>query len=209
MTEDISANALRLAAPGRRERKRRQVACHLADTAWTLFGKHGFERVTMEHIAETADVSKATLYKHFPVKEALLRHRIHRELADELPTLMAELVKFPTVTQRMQEFFRHSADWSVVHRDYLGPYLRFCLGEVGMQEAPERQNGLDQVFANFISVGQLSGEFGSTANPLLLAYYLQYLHLAALLRWVDTPGLDLNTEFECMLELFLYGLGRK
>jgi len=209
MTYHISTNASSLAVPGRRERKRRQIACHLADTAWTLFGKHGFERVTMERIAEMADVSKATLYKHFPVKEALLRHRIHRDLADELPTLLTELAKFPTVTQRLHEFFRHSADWSVLHRDYLGPYLRFCLGEVGMQEAPERQNGLDQVFANFISVGQLSGEFGSTENPLLLAYYLQYLHLAALLRWVGTPGLDLNTEFERMLELFVYGLGPK
>jgi AcrR family transcriptional regulator len=163
----------------------------------------------MERIAETADVSKATLYKHFPAKEALLRHRIHRELADELPTLLTELAKFPTVTQRLHEFFRHSADWSVAHRDYLGPYLRFCLKEAAVQEAPERQNGLDQVFANFISAGQLSGEFSSTENPALLAYYLQYLHLAALLRWLDTPGLDLNTEFECMLELFLHGLGSK
>ncbi|WON73693.1 TetR/AcrR family transcriptional regulator [Nitrosospira sp. Is2] len=198
-----------VAASGRRERKRQQIADHLADTAWALFKMHGFDAVTMERVADVADVAKATLYKHFPVKEALLRHRIHRELVNELPMLLADLAKLPTVVQRLHEFFRHSAEWSVAHRDYLAPYLRFCLGEVGMRETPERESGLDSVFTNFISAGQLSGEFSSAQNAALLAYYLQYLHLAALLRWLHTPGLDLNTEFDRMLELFLHGLDIK
>lgn len=207
MSVSFSGNISRVANVSRRERKRQQTAAHLADTAWTLFCGQGFEAVTMEAIAEAADVAKATLYKHFPVKEALLRHRFHRELADELPALLAELDARPTITGRLHGFFRHSADWSVSHRDYLPHYLRFCLGEVGMRDAPERQSGLDQVFANFITAGQLSGEFRSAQDAALLAYYLQFLHLATLLRWLNIPGLDLSAEFDRMLELFLQGLG--
>jgi phosphohistidine swiveling domain-containing protein len=76
---------------GRRERKRQQTMNHLADTAWQLFETHGFETVTMETIAETADVAKGTLYNYFPVKEALLRHHLHRELADRMPKILAVL----------------------------------------------------------------------------------------------------------------------
>lgn len=36
----------------------------------------------MKRIAATADVSKVTLYKHSPVKEALLRHIFHCELRE-------------------------------------------------------------------------------------------------------------------------------
>jgi AcrR family transcriptional regulator len=53
---------------GRRERKRLQLLDFLADTAWGLFESEGFAAVTMERIADVADVAKGTLYKHFPVK---------------------------------------------------------------------------------------------------------------------------------------------
>ena len=109
---------------GRRERKRQQTLDHLADTAWQLFATQGYESVTMEAIAEAADVAKGTLYKYFPVKEALLRHRFHRELLDSLPDLLKELATLPGTAERLRGFLARSADWSIRNRDYLGHYLR-------------------------------------------------------------------------------------
>lgn len=37
-----------------------------------LFAEHGFDETTTEDIAELADVSQRTLFRHFPTKEALL-----------------------------------------------------------------------------------------------------------------------------------------
>lgn len=196
------------AEPGRRARKRRLTTDHLADTAWALFNEQGFESVTMEAIAEAADVAKGTLYKHFPVKEALLRHRFHRELADELPAVLDELAALPTVAERLHVFFRHTANWSVARRAHLGHYVRFRLGEVGTPDAlaPDRHSGLGDLFAGLVAAGQRSGEFRSTHDPLQVAHYLQFLHLATLLRWLNMPGLDLAAAFDSMLDLFLKGL---
>lgn len=103
---------------GRRERKRLQQLDHLADTAWTLFEAEGYEAVTMERIAAEADVAKATLYKHFPVKEALLRHRFHRDLRDSVRDQFPVVAAEPIGAARLRKFFALSAAWSEQHRGW-------------------------------------------------------------------------------------------
>ncbi|MGW6443870.1 TetR/AcrR family transcriptional regulator [Lentzea sp. NPDC055074] len=58
--------------PGRRERKKLQTRQSISDAATRLFLERGFEDVGVKEIADTADVSVTTLFKHFPSKEALL-----------------------------------------------------------------------------------------------------------------------------------------
>lgn len=58
---------------GRRERRKVQTRQALADAALELFLENGYDRVTVAQIAEAADVSLATLFKHVPDgKEALI-----------------------------------------------------------------------------------------------------------------------------------------
>jgi AcrR family transcriptional regulator len=57
---------------GRRERKKAQTRKALADAALELFLERGFDQVGVKDVADAADVSVTTLFKHFPSKEALL-----------------------------------------------------------------------------------------------------------------------------------------
>ncbi|MFD1045407.1 TetR/AcrR family transcriptional regulator [Kibdelosporangium lantanae] len=57
---------------GRRERKKAQTRRSLADAALRLFMERGFDQVGVKDVADEADVSVTTLFKHFPSKEALL-----------------------------------------------------------------------------------------------------------------------------------------
>lgn len=194
---------------GRRERKRQQTLDHLADTAWTLFEAHGFESVTMEQIAEVADVAKGTLYKYFPVKEALLRHRFHREVANVIPGFLQEIAALPTAEAQLRTFLARNAEWSEQHRPYLLPYVQFRLSEPRRLDA-EQRSGLDRVLAHFIRIGQANGEFGMVGEPEVLATYLEFLYLAALLRWLLHDHLSLKEEFRQMLDLATLGLrGRR
>ncbi|GGR21285.1 TetR/AcrR family transcriptional regulator [Deinococcus ruber] len=59
-------------APGRRERKKAATRHAIADAALRLFLAHGFDAVNVRDVAEAADVSTTTLFKHFSTKEALL-----------------------------------------------------------------------------------------------------------------------------------------
>nr|GID41266.1 TetR family transcriptional regulator [Actinoplanes campanulatus] len=57
---------------GRRERKKAATRQAIADAALRLFLEHGYDRVSLRDIADAADVSTTTLFKHFPGKEALV-----------------------------------------------------------------------------------------------------------------------------------------
>jgi AcrR family transcriptional regulator len=69
---------LPLPSPGSRRQRTRQA---LIDAAGELFSKQGVERTTVEEIAEAANLSVGSIYKHFANKEALAVAFIDESLA--------------------------------------------------------------------------------------------------------------------------------
>ncbi|WP_255950768.1 TetR/AcrR family transcriptional regulator [Streptomyces odontomachi] len=54
-----------------RERKKLRARRELVDTALRMFLDHGFETTTLDAVADAAELSKRTLFRLFPSKEAL------------------------------------------------------------------------------------------------------------------------------------------
>ncbi|WP_392895103.1 TetR/AcrR family transcriptional regulator [Streptomyces sp. LN699] len=79
------------APPGRRERKKAATRQAIADAALSLFLERGYDAVGIREIADAADVSTTTLFKHFPVKEAL----VFDEDADQEARLLAAVRERP------------------------------------------------------------------------------------------------------------------
>jgi AcrR family transcriptional regulator len=93
---------------GLRERKRRETRRRLAETGLRLFLEHGYERTTLDSIAEAAGVSRRTVFHYFDQKEdillawqiglgemlreAILRERTDRPALDLVLSAMLQLV---------------------------------------------------------------------------------------------------------------------
>ncbi|NUS18859.1 MAG: TetR family transcriptional regulator [Mesorhizobium sp.] len=59
----------------RRSRKRLATRKAISDTATRLFMERGFDHVTVDEIAEAADVGRMTVFNHFPRKEDMFFDR--------------------------------------------------------------------------------------------------------------------------------------
>ncbi|MFE1291236.1 TetR/AcrR family transcriptional regulator [Streptomyces sp. NPDC058751] len=73
---------------GRRERKKAATRQAIADAALRLFLERGYDGVSIREIADAADVSTTTLFKHFTGKEALVFDR-----QDEMRTRLLDAVR--------------------------------------------------------------------------------------------------------------------
>ena len=61
--------------PDRRSRKRLATRQAISNAATRLFHEQGFDRVTVDEIAEAADVGRMTVFNHFPRKEDMFFDR--------------------------------------------------------------------------------------------------------------------------------------
>ncbi len=112
---------------GWRARKRRQTRQRIADAGLRLFLEHGFEKTTVDAIAEAAGIARRTFFHYFDSKEALLyvyedevEHSFRAALADidsNTPPFEAMamalrdmIASFGSERARRIEFVVHSTD---------------------------------------------------------------------------------------------------
>jgi AcrR family transcriptional regulator len=103
--------------PNRQTRKRLATRQKISDVATRLFFERGFNEVTMDEIAEAADVSRMTVFNHFARKEDLFFDLDEKGRED----LLAALQKREPATTPV-EALRLFAHWAVANQR---PYVRF------------------------------------------------------------------------------------
>lgn len=188
-------------------RKRSRTRDHLARTAYRLFEARGYEAVTMEEIAVAADVAKGTLYNHFELKEALLAHAFHLQLADNLEALRKLILSEKIFATRLKVLLQSSARWCQDHRGYLAPFIRFEVSQAtaakGRKNSPE--NGMIALYETLIAQAQAEGDVRTDLTASHLAMLLHYLYFCALMRWLEMPALSLGEEFAAVIAIFLQG----
>ena len=74
---------------------RQARADRILDAAADLMLRWGYQRVTIEDVADHAGIGKGTIYLHWPTREALFRGAIERELAAAIEDVLAELKTAP------------------------------------------------------------------------------------------------------------------
>lgn len=99
---------------GLRERKRHRTMRHIRDVALELFEAHGFPSVTVERVADVAEVSPSSIYRYFTTKEGIVLWNPNREsaLSPLLNSDDHELPLLEAIRRALMGYFTHGADWS-------------------------------------------------------------------------------------------------
>lgn len=88
----------------------------IIDVAQCLFGQHGFEKVSMNEIADELSISKAALYYYFPDKENLCKAVLEKE-KEQFIREVSELVDSIKEPEKML------CEYSIVRISYFKRFL--------------------------------------------------------------------------------------
>lgn len=118
----------------RRTRKRLALRQSISDAATHLFMERGFDRVTVDEIAEAADVGRMTVFNHFPRKEDMFFDRTEEGLEDLCAALRQRSANIP-----ISETIRLFAHQVIAEQK---GYVRFFAGSRRFVEAIEQSETL-------------------------------------------------------------------
>lgn len=181
------------AVPGLRERKKEQKRERLKQAAFDLFAERGFDDVTVDEIADRAEVSKSTLFRYFETKEDLLLvdARMHRD------ALLRALSDRPT-DEPVLASLRYALQ--SLAADYQADRLRAVQRNRIIAESPalaarslERQVAWEDGLAEVI-LPRLAGEADAETRAAVLAAAAMAVVRVATRRWIasddDTEMID-------------------
>ncbi|MEV0585611.1 TetR family transcriptional regulator [Nonomuraea sp. NPDC050310] len=152
---------------GLRELKKERTRRRIAAVALRLFAERGFEAVTVNEIAEAAEVAKVTLFKYFPTKEALVLHGVGEE---DLAGIVAARGPGRTPLEALREHYRASAAEPVADAEALVAQLQVIFASPALSDAANnllygQRQALARVLANEPGEAGEPGEKGELGGP--------------------------------------------
>lgn len=90
------------------------TAAHIARTALDLFYRQGFHASGVDLLSQEAGVTKRTLYRHFPTKDALIAAALDLRHAQFMTDLQA-FVEAAAVPQRPLAYIEFISRWAAAH----------------------------------------------------------------------------------------------
>jgi TetR/AcrR family transcriptional regulator, transcriptional repressor of aconitase len=152
-----------------------QRRADILKAAQDVFIEHGYERATMKHIMDAANVSRGGLYQYFSSKEALFEAILEESLAGELNDTLIMVKENATSywDMLMKTIFGEDGEPDE-EMDPLAPAkLEFFI--IGRNDEHRREygtarynNGL-KIYAHIIEHGQRSGEFSTRFDHEIIA----------------------------------------
>jgi AcrR family transcriptional regulator len=110
----------------RRHRKKLDVRARIIATALKLFSRHGFDEVTVEHIADVADIGKGTIYNYFDTKEDI----VVAFMVDVERKVQSGVQRFATSSKRLDTLLCEFVLFQLRLKQPYHPFVKVFLGQI-------------------------------------------------------------------------------
>lgn len=202
MTRAEAPAAPRRSPKGDRRRK------ELVDIAARLFATHGFERTSLQDIADEAQLTKAAVYYHFPDKARLYEAVVVARLAESYAQVLGAVDLAPTPLEKVRAFARASAQR--IDEDRVGwlaaSHLTWSLGEQNRTPAIiAARDRLERLLRTLIAEAVEAGELRAV-DPAMLARLI-FSGINQIPRWHRPEGrLSARMVADQYLEMIVEGV---
>lgn len=178
----------------RKERERQRRKNQILDAAISIIEKKGFEKTTMDEIAEQTELSKGTLYLYFNDKASLfqaIKKRALKNLHDEflgilqkdkpgarlvhemMTTFLNLISKNKTFTRAMMLYGKAQKNQN---RDNHHPIRKECI---------QLENELFMLIVRSLQIGVQDGSIKNSLDPKLIALQIGF-HMSGMIQFCIT-----------------------
>ena len=191
----------------RRERKKLALRIKIIDETMKAFEQYGFHNITMEQIAELSDISKATLYKYFPIKEAIIAAYWQEEMINTADEFAGLLTRFSDVKARLIALLNFFMKRIMQSRELYEIYIRYRTQNLYDTNANTKlRSGAEEYVMKIILAGQENNEIRQDAPAQLLAGNFELISTMQAMIWLHQPEeFSLETSSALLVDLFLNG----
>jgi AcrR family transcriptional regulator len=168
----------------RKEEKRKNII----SKAIELFKQQGFDRTTMEQIAEEADISKGTLYKYFPIKEAIIDEYIQESFKKKYPERLQKLQELENTQSRIVMFINELIEEVQAQNEIHEKHIIYTIQKItSLKRDEQAKNGFELLAAEIIRLGQKSGEIRNDVPLNILVGLIEFIFIQVVQQFYMNP----------------------
>jgi AcrR family transcriptional regulator len=195
--------------PGRLDRRKQKTRHDVTAAAMRLFRRHGLDAVTMEQIAEAADIAKGTLYRHFPVKEAIVAAFIDQESLARNGERVVRMRALPDTRARLTASLTELIGAVRAQPVIFEKYFTYRTQQmVSLSRDANQASGLRMLEDEIIRLGQERGELRRDLPFEFLEALFEFSFIVVAQRYYQAPtAFDAARTIRQCVELFMSGAG--
>lgn len=193
--------------PDRRERKKIASRNRIIEETMNAFKEHGFHNITMEQIAELSDISKATLYKYFPVKEAIIAAYWQMEMINTADAFDQLLISHSDTKSRLIALLNGFMIKIMEDRELYLIYIKYrSQNAYDFESNAKLRSGAEKYLIQIFKAGQENSEIRNDVPSNLLAGSFELVVVMQAMIWLREPEtFSLEASSKILVDLFLNG----
>lgn len=190
--------------PDRRTRHRERRRDEVFDAAIALFTEQGYDKTTMDEIAERADVARGTVFNHFSRKVEFLNEWAHRRRQRAYAAVHAEHLDDHHVGEIVSRYMTELARLSTTNRREAVALMSAAVSSTNWLAHPD----LGVELAKYVQRGKDRGEVFDDVDADQAGLLLATGYFAVLVNWIDDEPepFDLARKLDDMVHMILRGL---
>lgn len=193
-----------------RQKKALETREKLLATSLELFGKHGFEHVSIEQITKACGVSKGTFYTHFPSKYDVILEKF-KELDHFYMTVEKKIDSHLSASKKILKIYEEQMIYltTIVGKDVMRTVYTAAMTNHAGQDyyliSPQRK--IFQILNQYIEEGIRTKEFRQDIAPQEMQAIIQRCMRANVYDWlIHDETFDLVKEMDQFTVVVLAGL---
>lgn len=197
---------------GVREQKKQQTRRAIEEAAVDLFSCKGFDATSMEDIAMTAGVGKATIYGYFSAKDDIFLHYCDDRLVSAFNQFKEQHSEEISFVEYLIAFFMIKFGFITENHEFGRLLLREMLfPREATDKAREHNQRYFEILEGVFSIAEERGEIAPQQDHFMLSGHFFSLYVGLLAGWYSGYFISLDEVEKSMRILFhqvCYGIVR-